>query len=93
MNFLNETQIMEIKNTFEDSIFSQLDERNVKAIITYLQLNHIEFIEDIIVQYLDLFLIEQEKFIEKFEVLKRKYPHHFIQTLAYHFNLLEELYQ
>ena len=50
------------------------------------------FIEDIIVQYLDLFLIEHKQFIEKFELLKRKYPSNFVETLAFHFNLLDELY-
>lgn len=93
MNILDENQIIEIKNTFENCIFSQLDDCNIKAIITYLQLNHIDFIEDIIIQYLDLFLIEKEIFIEKFESLKRKYPYNFAETLAFHFDLLEEMYQ
>ncbi len=92
VRLLDETQLMEMKNTFEDSIFSQLDDYNVKSIIIYLQLNGIDFIEDIIVQYLDLFLIEHKQFIEKFELLKRKYPSNFVETLAFHFNLLDELY-
>ena len=88
---LDENQIAEIKDTFDNSIFSQLDDDNVKAIIVYLQLNHINVIEDIILQYLDLFLMEKNKFIEKFEILKKQYPYNFEESLAYQLNLLDEM--
>ena len=88
---LNEEQISEIEDTFDKSILINLNEENLKSIITYLQMNHIYFIEDILMQYLDLFLIEKEQFIKRFEILKLKYSYNFVEILAHNLDILEEM--
>lgn len=88
---LNEEQISEIEDTFDEGILNNLNEDNLKFIITYLQMNQIYFVEDILIQYLDLFLIEKEQFIKKFEILKLKYSHNFIEILAHNLSILEEI--
>ena len=95
MNYLNfildQEQIKEIQDTFSEAILNYLDGDNVKSIITYLNRNQIYFIEDILLQYLDIFLIEKKQFIKKFEQLKLKYSNNFVETLAYNLNILEEM--
>ena len=88
---LEEEQISEIEDTFDQSVRSHLDDNNLKSIVTYLQMNQIYFIEDILIQYLDLFLFEKEEFIKRFELLKLKYPYNFIEVLAHNLDILEEM--
>lgn len=90
-NILTEAQISEIEETFSEGILDKLNEDNLKSIIIYLQKNQIYFIEDILIQYLDLFLMEKEQFIKKFEILKLKYSYNFVEILAHNLNILEEM--
>ncbi len=90
-NILTEEQISEIEDTFDEGILNKLNEDNLKSIITYLKMNQIYFIEDILIQYLDLFLMEKEQFIKRFEILKIKYSYNFVETLAHNLNILEEM--
>ena len=57
-NILKESQLDELKQTFDKNVLNQLNDYNVFNIISYLKMHNIYFIEDIIMQYLDLFLME-----------------------------------
>ena len=81
----------ELKQTFDKNVLNQLNDYNVFNIISYLKMHNIYFIEDIIMQYLDLFLMEKEQFVKKFEMLKRKYSYQFIEMLEFHLDILEEM--
>ncbi len=90
-NILKESQLDELKQTFDKNVLNQLNDYNVFNIISYLKMHNIYFIEDIIMQYLDLFLMEKEQFVKKFEMLKRKYSYQFIEMLEFHLDILEEM--
>lgn len=91
-NILSIEQIDQIMKTFDEDVLNHLEEENIKYIISYLQINQIYFIEDIIVQYLDLFLMDKEQFIQNFESLKIKYSNNFVETLAQNLDILEEMF-
>ncbi len=89
---LSEEQIKEVIDTFEEGALLKLDSDNIQRILFYLKEQKIYYIEDILVQYLDLFLFPYDEFVEKFEQLKAKYFANFVEYLAYHFDILEEMY-
>lgn len=88
---LTESEIEEIEETFEAEILNQLDDENIQNIIYYLYANHIDYIKDILLQYLDLFLLEKDEFIKRFEKLKGKYHNDIAVILGHNLDLLEEL--
>lgn len=89
---LSEEQIEEIIDTFEEEVLLKLDGDNIQKILSYLKEQKIYYMEDILVQYLDLFLMSYDEFVRKFEQLKAKYFANFVEYLAYHFDILEEIY-
>jgi len=91
-SILTSDQIDDIIDTFEESVLLKLNGENIQRIVSYLKKEKIYFIEDIILQYVDLFVLPFEEFIEKFEKLKEKYSANFVEYLAYHLNILEEMY-
>lgn len=89
---LSKEQIEEIIDTFEEGVLLKLDGDNIQKILSYLKEQKIYYMEDILVQYLDLFLMSYDEFVRKFEQLKAKYFANFVEYLAYHFDILEEIY-
>ena len=92
LNYITLEELEELKDTFDTSVFHQLQEDNVTKIIEYLKDNHIFLLEDIIKEYLDLFLLDYKEFISKFEKLKNLYHNNFAERLAYNLNILEGMY-
>lgn len=89
---LSKEQIEEIIDTFEEGVLLKLDGDNIQRILSYLKEQKIYYMEDILVQYLDLFLMSYDEFVRRFEQLKTKYFANFVEYLAYHFDILEEIY-
>lgn len=74
INILSPEEIEQIYDTFNINVINKLSEDNIKRIIIYLKNNNITIIKDMLIEYLDLFIIDIKDFIIKFEKLKSTYP-------------------
>lgn len=81
-----------ICDTFSLEVLNSLDEDNFKKIYVYLNREVPVLLNDIIIYYLDLFLIDYHTFINKFQNLKDKYVN-LLETLNNDLNILESLYE
>ena len=85
-------EIDKVKKKFENSVFTNLDKENFNKIIAFLVKEKCDFIEDIVYDYLDLFNIEYEKFVDIYSKLNKKYKGTFLEQASEDMNLLEEFY-
>lgn len=83
--------IREIIDKYEMSVLKNIDKDNMIKIITFLQENKVIYIEDIIENYLDIFTIPYDEFIEKFSKLNKKYNNELVNMLNDDVNVLEEI--
>ncbi len=91
MNILDEESIDNLYDTFEESVLKKLDEENIKKIIAYLQDNKIEIILDMLTNYIDLFILDYQEFVKRFNKLKEKYGINLNELLNYKLDILEEM--
>ena len=85
--------INKIKEKFEKSVFENLNKENFYEIIKFLSKEKCDYIDDIVSDYLDLFNIEYDEFINKFTILNSKYKGEFLKKAGEDMNLLEEFYE
>lgn len=76
---------------YEDSIIRNLDSDNMAKIIYFLESKNINYVSDIINDYLDIFTFDCEEFIDRFNKLSDKYDN-FIYLLNKDLGILENLY-
>ena len=76
---------------YEDSIIRNLDSDNMAKIIYFLESKKIDYVSDIINDYLDIFTFDYEEFIDRFNKLSDKYDN-FIYLLNKDLGILEDLY-
>ncbi len=84
--------LQNILNKYEDSVLRDIDKQNFENIVLFLESEGVEFLEDILENYLDLFLFSYEDFVSKFEKLNSKYQGELIPMINDDVNILEELY-
>lgn len=89
---LDEIDMKILKENFDDDIIKQLDYENVSKIYNYLITNGIYYAKDIFVGQVDLFLMEYDLFVEKFEKLKRELGKNYIELLAEDSSLIDIMY-
>ena len=80
----------EILNKYTDNTIKNLDKNNINKIVSFLEKENCNFINDILEDYLDLFNIEYDTFIKIFEELNKKYNNKFLELASEDMNLLEE---
>lgn len=88
LNYLDEEEINQIQDTFNESLLTQIEEKNTRKIIHYLLENKVYYWKDIVIYYLEVFLLDYEEFIKKFETLKNKYG---ILEIGENLSLIENL--
>lgn len=76
-------------NQYEKDLFLNLDKDNYKKILDFLYIEVPEYAEDIVTNYLDLFLINYEEFKDKYNKLKDKYSINFLKE---DISILEQIY-
>ena len=81
-----------IKEKYEKDVIKNLNRENFNKIIGLLVNERCEFIEDLVSDYLDLFIMPYEEFKEKYEALNKKYEGRFLDEASEDMNLLEEFY-
>ena len=84
--------MQDILEKYNNSVIKNLNEENLKKIVSFLEENNCSCIEDIISDYLDLFTIEYDEFVRKYNILNEKYDHLFLEKVSEDMNLLEEFY-
>ena len=84
--------INELFFKYEFDVFKSLDKNNVYNIISFLESKGCSYIEDIFNDYLDLFLIDYDLFVEKYNKLNTKYDNNLLVYAGNDMNILEEFY-
>ena len=81
----------EIIEKYSISALNNLNADNVSKIIIFLKKENCDYIEDILEDYLDLFTIEYETFINKYKKLNEKY-NNLLELAKEDMNILEEFF-
>jgi len=74
------------------SLLRNFDQENTSKIISFLVAHNCSFIEELLEDYLDLFAIDHDTFVNKFNYLNKKYQNHYLDYVSQNMNLLEEFY-
>ena len=90
---LDNIDIKVLKENFDDEIISQLDNRNVNKIYNYLINLGVYYAKDIFISQADLFLMDYDLFVEKFEKLKQKLGEDYIDMLGEDCSLIDIMYE
>ena len=89
---MTENDIKILKENFNEDMIKELDMENVKIIIDYLSKNKVYYGKDLLLNSLDLFLLDSNIFIEKFENLKMKLGSNYVDKLGEDMSLIELMY-
>lgn len=89
---MTENDIKILKENFDEDMIKELDMENVKIIIDYLLRNKVYYAKDLLLNSLDLFLLDSNIFIEKFENLKIKLGPNYVDKLGEDMSLIELMY-
>ena len=92
-SILDEEALNNIIETYDNELLLKLDTNNIISIINYLKNNNIDYIEDILSLYTDLFILDVNDFINRFEILKKRYGKNFCDNLAYKLDILESMWE
>lgn len=84
--------VNELLNKYSKSTINNLKTDNMKKIIEFLEIIGCDFIEDIIEDYLDVFIIDYQDFKMKFNLLNEKYYKKYLKLIASNMNYLEEMF-
>ncbi len=78
---------------YETSVLKNIDMKNLDAIVEFLKGKNMDFIDELIIDYLDLFLIPYNEFVKKYNKLEEKYGENLVEKIGNDMNILEEFYQ
>ena len=92
LEFLDETDIEDIKEMYDDYMIEQVDIENVNTIYDYLIKQGISYVKDIFISNMELFLLNSNEFIEKFERIKEEIGEDYANEIEEDFSLLEKMY-
>lgn len=84
--------INKIKEKYENSVLKKLDKENGYKIMTFLIEEKCDYIEDILNDYLDLFIFEYEEFVEKYNKINEEFQGNFLKKASEDMNLFEKFY-
>ena len=87
----NEEEIKNIVDTFDEEIIKKVDIDNLFKIYKYLIDNGIYFARDLIVDYLDIFTLDYDEFVTRFEKLKSELGSNYVEILENDISKLEDL--
>ena len=82
----------EILSKYEADVLKNINTDNMKKIICFLEKEKCDFIEDIIENYLDIFILEYDFFVKKYDQLDKRYNNKFLELASNDMNLLEDFY-
>lgn len=85
--------MMEIIEKYSDDVIKNINKENLIKITNFLKLEKCDFIEDILEDYLDLFTIEYNDFLNKYNKLNKKYNNNLLSKVSEDMNILEEFFE
>ena len=85
--------MMEIIEKYSDDVIKNMNKDNLMKIINFLISEKCDFIEDILEDYLDLFTIEYNEFVSKYNKLNKKYNNNLLSKASEDMNILEEFFE
>lgn len=80
----------EIFSKYENEFIKCLDKENIINIISFLQSENVDYIDELLTNYLELFLIEYEEFKNRFIKLKNIYGNDLVEKIADDLTILED---
>lgn len=80
----------DILEKYEIEYIKHLNKENVINIIKYLENENVDYIDELLEDYLDLFVIDYNEFKNRFEKLKEKYGNNLVENIANDLTILEE---
>ena len=81
MKYFDEDDIIQLKETFDSEVLKKIDYENLIECYEYLISERVYFAKDILLEYLDLYLIDYDEFKNLFESLKRDLGSDYIEKL------------
>ncbi len=82
----------EIIEKYSSSVIKNLNKDNMVKILMFLKRENCNYIEDLLEDYLDLFTIEYEVFVNKYRELNNKYDDKYLELVSEDMDLLEEFF-
>ena len=82
-----------LMENFDIDLINQMDADNIAKIFNYLEQNNVYYAKDLLLSSLDLFLLDSDIFIEKFEKLKAKLGTDYVDKLGEDTSLIEIMYE
>ena len=92
-DFLDEIDKKDITEMYDEYTLNQLDSDNVNIIYNYLLEQGIDFAKDIFIERLELFLMDNKEFIEKFEMIKQEIGNNYVEIIEENTEILDKMYQ
>lgn len=89
MKYFDEDDILHLKETFDYELLNKINYENIIKCYEYLIKEKIYFSKDILLEYLDLFLIDYDEFKIKFQQLKKDLGSNYVEKLEENISLLE----
>jgi len=81
-----------ILEKYSDDIVRNMDRKNMNKIVMFLVDNGCDYIEDVLSDYLDLFVMDYDEFVSKYNVINEKYKNNFLVVASEDMNLFEEFF-
>ena len=81
-----------IIDKYSDSVLKNLNKENMNKILNFLINEKCDFLDSIIEDYLDLFTIEYNTFVETYNKLNKQYNNRFLEFASEDMNLLEKFF-
>lgn len=85
--------MINIIEKYSIDVLKNLNRDNMVEIIHFLDSQNCDFIEDILEDYLDLFTIEYNDFLNKYNKLNKKYNFKLLNKVSEDMNILEEFFE
>ena len=92
MKYFDRNDIINLKETFNSDVLNKIDANNLIRCYEYLIKERVYFAKDIILEYLDLFLIEYDEFKIKFKKLKDELGVNYIEKLEEDISIIENYF-
>lgn len=85
--------MMDILEKYSVDVLKNLNKNNMVEIVYFLESQNCDFIEDILEDYLDLFTMEYNEFLNKYNKLNKKYNFNLLNKASEDMNIFEEFFE
>ena len=82
----------DIFEKYNKSVLDNLYKDNMLKILDFLKDEKCDYIEELIDDYLDLFTIDYDDFVNKYNKLNKKYDNKLLEFVSEDMNILEEFF-